>query len=281
MRALPSASAPSCASTRARSRSIHARPAAERARSSTGRAACSRAEAASPGAVQLDGRMVDRPVVLQAQRTLIARPALNPLPTSPTEERPPWPPPSSIPASSATSSATRRDARRLVRREPHRASTWTSSARWPRCRARLGIIPQEAADEIVRNCDCRRSTWTSSRPADRAHRLPDPRRRRRRSTPVPRQAGRVLPLGRDHAGHHRHRDGAADPRRPGAGGRGAGRDLPSAGRAREEVSRHAGHRPQQPAAGDRRSPSATRWPSILAGDRAPSRAPAAAASRAC
>ena len=28
------------------------------------------AEAASPGAAQLDGRMIDRPVVLQAQRTL-------------------------------------------------------------------------------------------------------------------------------------------------------------------------------------------------------------------
>ena len=28
------------------------------------------AEAASPGAAKLDGRMVDRPVVLQAQRTL-------------------------------------------------------------------------------------------------------------------------------------------------------------------------------------------------------------------
>ena len=29
-----------------------------------------RAEAASPGAAQLDGRMIDRPVVLQAERTL-------------------------------------------------------------------------------------------------------------------------------------------------------------------------------------------------------------------
>ena len=28
------------------------------------------AEAASPGVAQLDGRMIDRPVVLQAQRTL-------------------------------------------------------------------------------------------------------------------------------------------------------------------------------------------------------------------
>ena len=28
------------------------------------------AEAASPGAAQLDGRMIDRPVVLQAERTL-------------------------------------------------------------------------------------------------------------------------------------------------------------------------------------------------------------------
>ena len=41
---------------------------------------------------------------------------------------------------------------RLVRREPHRRSTSTSRPRWPRCRAELGIIPAEAADEIVSHC---------------------------------------------------------------------------------------------------------------------------------
>ena len=63
------ASAPSCASTRARSRrsTPRSRPARK---PSTGRGACCAAEAASPGAAQLDGRMIDRPVVLQAQRTL-------------------------------------------------------------------------------------------------------------------------------------------------------------------------------------------------------------------
>ena len=46
----------------------------------------------------------------------------------------------------------RRDAPRLVRREPHRRSTSTSKRRWPACRAGSGLIPQEAADEIVSHC---------------------------------------------------------------------------------------------------------------------------------
>ena len=128
------ASAPSCASTRARSQPIHAalRPSAQ-ALDWARRVLA--ADAASPGAARLDGRMVDRPVVLQAQRTLQRAGALNPSPTSTAERdnhhglhhhR--------LRASSATSSATRH-ARRLVRREPHRRSTSTSSAPWPRCRA--------------------------------------------------------------------------------------------------------------------------------------------------
>ena len=63
------ASAPSCASTRARSRRSTPRSRRARRRLDWARRVLA-AEAASPGAAQLDGRMIDRPVVLQAQRTL-------------------------------------------------------------------------------------------------------------------------------------------------------------------------------------------------------------------
>ena len=80
----------------------------------------------------------------------------------------------------------------------------------------LGIIPQEAADEIMRNCDLAKIDMDKLRQRDRADRLPDARRGIAAQRTVPRQARRVLPLGRDDAGHHRHRDGPADPRRAGA-----------------------------------------------------------------
>jgi citrate lyase subunit beta / citryl-CoA lyase len=69
------ASAPSCASIHARC--IHPRqvqPIHAALRPSADALDWARrvliADAASPGAARLDGRMVDRPVVLQAQRTL-------------------------------------------------------------------------------------------------------------------------------------------------------------------------------------------------------------------
>jgi 3-carboxy-cis,cis-muconate cycloisomerase len=68
----------------------------------------------------------------------------------------------------------------------------------------LGIIPQEAADEIVRTASWTRSTG-QAQGQDRADRLPDHRRGQPDQRQLPRQAGRVLPLGRHHAGHHRHR----------------------------------------------------------------------------
>ena len=86
--------------------------------------------------------------------------------------------------------------------------------------------------------------------ADRAHRLPDPRRRLAAQCAVPRQARRVLPLGRDDAGHHRHRDGAADPRGSRARRRRSRGDFRRARPTRARASRHAGRRPQQSAAGD-------------------------------
>ena len=113
----------------------------------------------------------------------------------------------------------------------------------------LGIIPKEAADEIARNCELSKIDMDKLRGQDRAHRLPDPRRRLADQRALQGQARRVLPLGRDDAGHHRHRDGAADPRRAGAGRAGPGGDRRCAGGAGTQVSRHADHRPQQPAAG--------------------------------
>ena len=44
------------------------------------------------------------------------------------------------------------------------------------CRRRLGIIPQEAADEIVRHCRIDQIDLAKLQAADRAHRLSDPRR---------------------------------------------------------------------------------------------------------
>ena len=144
-----------------------------------------------------------------------AAPASEP-PLLPPKETPPWPPPSSTPRIFRRHLQQRRDAPRLVRREPHRRSTSTSKRALAKVQGRLGIIPQEAADEIVSNCDIDQIDMAKLRAADRAHRLSDPRRRLAAQRAVPRQARRVLPLGRDHAGHHRHRDRAADPRRPGA-----------------------------------------------------------------
>ena len=71
---------------------------------------------------------------------------------------------------------------------------------------------------------------------DRAHRLPGARRRLADQCAVPRQAGRILPLGRNDAGHHRHRDGDADPR--GAGPRGCRPRPPSPPRWRSSPRRY-------------------------------------------
>ena len=90
------------------------------------------AEAASPGAARLDGRMIDRPVVLQAAAHPGPRRRLNPVPHS---ERTTMP--STIIDSAIFQGifSSDDDAPRLVRREPHRRSTSTSKPRWPRCRA--------------------------------------------------------------------------------------------------------------------------------------------------
>ena len=143
------------------------------------------------------------------------------------------------------------DAMRHVWSDEHRTAKYVEIERaLAVVQGRLGIIPQEAADEIVRNCDPAKFDLDRLRARHRADRLSDPRRGVAAERAVPRQAGRVLPLGRDHAGRHGHRDGPADPRRAGARRGRPRRDLGRARGARAQVPRHARRRPQQPAAGD-------------------------------
>ena len=94
-----------------------------------------------------------------------------------------------------------------------------------------------------------RDRFRQARNADRAHRLSGAAGGAAARRALPRRARRVVPLGRDHAGHHRHRDGAADPRGAGADRSGHRGDRDLAGRAGAQISRHADGRPQQPAAG--------------------------------
>ena len=82
-----------------------------------------------------------------------------------------------------------------------------------RVQARLGIIPAEAAAEIERHCHA--DEFDFAKLKTQTERIGYP------VLPVvqqlvklcARRPRRVVPLGRDDAGHHRHRDGAADPRR--------------------------------------------------------------------
>ena len=94
--------------------------------------------------------------------------------------------------------------------------------------------------------------------ADRAHRLSDPRRGAADRRPVRGRARRMVPLGRDHAGHHRHRHHHADPRRARPGREGHGGDRRRARRPVAALSRHPDGRPQQSAAGGAARPSASR-----------------------
>ena len=119
-----------------------------------------------------------------------------------------------------------------------------------RVQARLGIIPAEAAEEICRHCDADRIRHGVAEEADRADRLPCPARGAAAGRPLPRRARRVVPLGRHHPGHHRHRHRPADPRRAHTGGAGPTGYRRVAGGAGGEVPRHAHGRAQQPAAGD-------------------------------
>ena len=172
-------------------------------------------------------------------------------PTIPNSTRSaPWPPPSSTPASSATSSAatpcatcgrTRTAPRKYLAIERALAIV----------QGRLGIIPQEAADEIVRNCDIAQDRHGQAARADRAHRLPDPRRRVAVERAVPRQAWASTATGA------RPRRTSPTPRRccrsakaSTSSTRISRRSRRRSRRSRAQVPRHADGRPQQPAAGD-------------------------------
>ena len=82
-----------------------------------------------------------------------------------------------------------------------------------RVQGRLGIIPQEAARRDRRQVQGREHRLRQAESHHRAHRLSDPRRGAADRGALRQGARRVVPLGRDHAGHHRHRDHHADPRR--------------------------------------------------------------------
>ena len=81
-----------------------------------------------------------------------------------------------------------------------------------RAEARCGVIPAEAAEEIARRTDVAAFDFDLLRQRDRYRRLSDPAAGAPDGEAMRR--GRPLrALGRDHAGHHGHRRGAAGARR--------------------------------------------------------------------
>ena len=107
------------------------------------------AEAASPGAAQLDGRMVDRPVVLQAAAHAAAAPAPE---SSLTPHKEPTMP-STIIDSAIFQGIFSSDAMRQVWSDENRTQKYLDIERaLAKVQGRLGLIPQEAADEIVSHC---------------------------------------------------------------------------------------------------------------------------------
>ena len=142
------------------------------------------------------------------------------------------------------------DAMRAVWSDENRtARTSTSSARSPSCRD--GSASSRGGGRRDRpQLRHRQDRHGEAARRDRAHRLSGSRRRVAVERALPRQAGRVLSLGRDHAGHHRHAHRAADPRRPRARRCRSRRDFNVARGTRAPLPRHADHRAQQSAAGD-------------------------------
>ena len=134
--------------------------------------------------------------------------------------------------------------------DEHRTACYLEiEAALARVQGRLGIIPAEAAREIDRKCQVENIDFAKLKATDRAHRLSDPRRGAADRRAVREGARRMVPLGRDHPGHHRHRHRHADPRgaRPGRGRH--GEDRSRARRSLAALPRHADGRAQQPAAG--------------------------------
>ena len=95
----------------------------------------------------------------------------------------------------------------------------------------------------------REHRFRQAQEADRAHRLSGPAGGAADRGEMRQGLGRVVPLGRDHPGHHRHRDRDADPRRAGARRDGHGGDRRLARRPFAALPRHADGGTQQPATG--------------------------------
>ena len=151
-----------------------------------------------------------------------------------------------------------------------------------RAQARLGIIPQEAGEEIVRHCNAGEIDYRQAQDADRAHRLSGAAGGAAARRTVRGRARRMVPLGRHHAGHHRQRDSHADPR-------GAGISIEQRDRRRsptrwprlaKQLSRHADGRAQQSAAG-RADHLRLQDGDVARRVRAPQAAPEGNARRAC
>ena len=144
------------------------------------------------GAVQVDGRMVDRPVVLKAQ-ALLSRACSAAMPDSR---------PSRTPHKEAAHGRHhhrlphlrqhlqhRRDAPRVVGREPYGASTSRSSARSRSCRVVSASSRRKPPTRSCATATSRKIDMDKLRAADRAHRLPDPRRRVAAQCAVPDKLG--------------------------------------------------------------------------------------------
>ena len=153
----------------------------------------------------------------------------------------------------------RAHARRLVRREPHRQVP-RHRTRTRQGAGRTRHHPEGSGRRDRQELRAVADRLGQAQGQDRADRLPDHRGGQPDQCQLPRQARRVLPLGRDHAGHHRHGRRAADARRPGAGRsrtwtRSATR-WPRWRRSTATRRSSAARTCSRP----RRSPSATRWP---------------------
>ncbi len=142
----------------------------------------------------------------------------------------------------------RRDAPRLVRREPH------GEIRRNRKGAGDRAGPPRHHPGGGRTGDRAQLRYRQDRHGqaahpDGAHRLPDTGRRVADQCAVPRQARRILSLGRDHAGHHRYRHRDADTRGARPDRRRPEGHCALTGGIIAPLSRHTDDRPQQSAAG--------------------------------
>ncbi len=147
--------------------------------------------------------------------------------------------------------------------------------------ARASFRPR-LREEIERPLPDRKHRFRQAQEADRAHRLSGAAGGAAARRALRRRARRVVPLGRHHPGHHRHRDRAADPRRARRWSRRTCDAIADAlGRSRAGAT--ATRRWPGAATCSRRcrSPSATSAPSLLAGHPAAPRSDSRSCARAC